>query len=214
MTDDKDTPADKYQDRKRAESDAADEISNLGETTSEGFDRLSDNQEDIKDMNMAQVDAHEKAHEKLNRLLEITGEEDEEELEDEEKRISLATIGYSALGALGLGSGLVLGSAAYDRVTGEPQALRPQDYDLHISNEDSLGSLELTYANSDTEELNSVGDRLERESENEELALGFKSGWTYRFVDINTGDDLIKRYDFNQAIYDRAFDEAEDVTYE
>lgn len=215
MTDDKDTPKDRYKDRKKAESDAADEISNLGETTNEGFDRLSDNQETLKDINMAQVDAQEKAHEKLNRLLERTAEDDEEELEDEEKRdslIDLATIGYGALGALGLGSGLFLGSAAYDRVTGEPQALNPQDYDLHISSEDSLDSLELTYANSDTEALNSVGDRLESESENEELALGFSSGWTYSFVDINTGDDLIKRYDLDQATYDRAIDEAEDVT--
>jgi len=214
MSEDKDTPKDRYKGRKKAESHAAEEISGLANTTSEGFDRLSDNQENLKDINMAQVEAHEQENKKLDMLLERTRGE---ELEDEEKRnslIDLATIGYTALGALGLGSGLFFGATAYERVKGEPQALSPQDYDLHVSVEEDLNSLESTYANLDNGDLNSVGDRLESESETEELALGFKSGRTYRFLDINTGRDLIKRYDLDQFAYDRAVDEATDVTYE
>lgn len=117
-----------------------------------------------------------------------------------------------AAGAGLTGLGLAGGAFAYDELTEEPQALDPEDYDLYISESNDIEELALEYDNSDTEQLHSVGDRLESESDNEDLRLGFKSTWDDEFIDINTGDDLVKRYELGQSAYERAVNEATDVT--
>jgi hypothetical protein len=136
-----------------------------------------------------------------------------EEVQEELSRRNFGKLAGYGLAALGTGAALTGGAFAYDEVTGDPQALNPEDYDTYIDSEETLEDLAMSYQNSDTESLNSIGDRLEQEiDQNSEINLGFKSGFADDFVDVNAGRDLVKRYELGQAAYEQAVDETLDVT--
>lgn len=134
-------------------------------------------------------------------------------VDDEDKRDTLRGIG-TLLGAAGL-AGLGVGGAAlaYDEVTGEPQALEPGQYDVYVSDLEDVETLESSYGDSDEEALRAIGDRLEQEYEDDsDIRVGLKAKLTDEFIDINAGDDLVKRYHPGEIAYEQALAEAKDVT--